>query len=152
EEQQRADPAVEERLGDAHHLVGDVASRRASVLGDDAGEPLAVDGAAVTRAEAAAGYAEVARERGQAPDRPPARPAVGALVHGAAAEHDHRRSRRRVAAPERGDALRGDPRDARGPRGRVVRDKAPQLVEAERVAGDELTVVQPRSEEQTSEL
>src|SRR5207244_6059101 len=114
-----------------------------SDLGDDAGEPLAVDGAAVTRAEAAAGYAEVGRERRQAPDRPPARPAVGALVHGAAAEHDHRRSRRRVAARERGDALRGDPRDARGPGGRVVRDKAPQLVEAERVAGDELTVVQP---------
>ena len=66
---------------------------------------------AVARAEAAARDAEIPGERRQAGDRARGVPAVGALVHGAAAEHDHRGLRRRVAAGEGDDALRGDAGD-----------------------------------------
>ena len=79
------------------------AARAAAMLG----EVLAVARRAVARAEAAAGDAEVARSAraGSAIARA-GLPAVGALVHRAAAEHDHGGSRRRIAARERDDPRR----------------------------------------------
>ena len=50
------------------HLVGDPTAGRPSLVGADVGEALAVRGAAVARAEAAAGNPDVAGQRRQAAD------------------------------------------------------------------------------------
>ena len=97
----------------------------------------------MTRSQAAAFDAEIPRQRRQAGDGARTLPAVRALVHGAAAEEDHRRLRRRIPARERGDAARLDPR-RRGRPGRVVPlDVSGESIEPDGVSADERGVVQP---------
>src|SRR5207245_4964907 len=109
EEEEDADAAVPQGLGDPGHLVWDIAARRPARQGSDVPQRLAVTRAPVARAEAPAGDAEVARERRQARDGPGALPAVRALVHRAAPEKNHRGPGRRVAAGERCDPIGRDP-------------------------------------------
>ncbi len=142
EQQHHAHVAVEQRLGDARHLVGDSPLGRPPLVGADVGEALAVGGPAVAGPETTARNSEVAGEGGQAADRPGGRPGAGALVHAAAAQHDHGRPGRGVAAGQSDDALGRHPGDGRRPGRRVVGHVGGQRLEADRVALDELAVPQ----------
>jgi hypothetical protein len=143
EEQQHAHLSIDEGLGDPRHLVRDVCPRRAALGRRDVRQILAVRAGAVARAEAAPGNAEVPGQRGQAPDRARSLPAVGALVHRAAAEHDHGGPGRRVAPSQGGDALRGHTGDGLPPRRRVRADVGGERVEPQRVIRHEGGVVTP---------
>jgi hypothetical protein len=142
EEQEHAHRPLEERLGDPRHLVGNVPARRAPLLGDDAGQGLTVGGAAVARAEAAAGDTQIAGECRETSHGPAALPAVPALVHRATAEKDHRRSGGGVSPGQRGDAFGRDSGDPGGPRRRVLPEMGGELVEPDRVPGHEVAVEQ----------
>src|ERR1700689_3072132 len=98
-------------------------------------------GTAVARAEAATGYADIASQRGKAPNRSSALPSVAALVHGAAAEDEHRRLGRSIPPRESDDPLGRDTGDARRPLGRVHFDVRRERVETDGVAGDKLGIV-----------
>jgi len=82
---------------------------------------LAVRGAAVARAQAAAGDADIAGERGKTSDRSGALPAIAALVHRAAAKDEHRGLRRRIPPRDLGDSLGRDAGDGGAKRFAVTR-------------------------------
>ena len=143
EEEEHAHPAVLERLGDPRHLIRHVVSGRAPLARRDARETLSVRGGAVPRAQSATRNAQVAGERWQTPDGAGALPTLGALVHGAAAEEDHRRFRCRVAARKSGDPLPVQSCRRRGPGDVMSGEMRGERVEADGMTSDERCVVEP---------
>src|SRR5215510_9875906 len=99
-------------------------------------------GSSVTRPEPSARDPQIATEGGKAGNGAGTLPAVGSLVHRAAANQDHGRSHRGIAAGKGDDPLWSDPGDAGGPRWRMRREMRRKLIEADRVAGDEFPVVE----------
>ena len=143
EEQEHAHPAVLERLRDPRHLVRHVVAGRAPFARRDAGETLSVRGGAVARSQSGTRDAEVAGEGRQTRDGAGALPALGALVHGAAADEDHRRFRRRVAAREGGDLPGVQAGRCRCPGEVVSGEMGGERIEADCMAGDECRIMEP---------
>src|SRR6266852_4034284 len=97
---------------------------------------------AMTRPKPSTWDADIASQGGQTRDSPSGLPAVGALVHRAATQHDHGWPGRGIAPRQRYDTLRGDTGDARGPRWRVRLHVGGQGLKAHAVVCHKLPVVE----------
>ena len=143
QQQQAANAPIEQPRCDRRHLVGQRGTGLPALGRRDTAQAAAVRRAAVARSESGAGDADVAGEPGQARDRAPGLPAVGALVHRTATEHDHRRPGAGIAAGQRHDAFGGNASDAGSPLRRIGLQMGSERLEAQRVPRDERCIVKP---------
>ena len=147
EQQQDADAARLERLGDLRHLVRDVVAGPPSLARGDAGETLAMRHPRMPRSHAGALDAEISRECRQTGNGARALPALDAFVHRAAAEEDHPRPGRGIAARQRDDAIGAHAGGRCRPLHVMLCDVGGERVEAESVPLDESGVVQPLADD-----
>lgn len=99
QQEQNLELPVGQGLCDVGHLIGNIIARRACHTRIQIAHGRTVG--AMTWAETAACNPKIAGQRRQTADRTRRVPAVGTLVHGAAAEKDHGWSRGRVRSGER---------------------------------------------------
>src|SRR5262249_32460221 len=132
------------RLGNTRHLAWTVIARRTALEGENiVVERLTMGGAAVARTESAAGHADIAGQSGKASDRTRTLPSIAPLEHRTAAENDHGRTRRRIKARNIGNPLSIDAGDALSPLRRMRPQMLRKRVEPDRIASDEVRLVQP---------
>ena len=143
-QQQHVEPAASHGLGNAGHMAGNsrLSWHGRGDIGQHVGVASTLWRCSVALAQAPSRDAQLPGKSRQAGDGATGLPPVLMLKHGVAAQHDHGGGLGRVAPGKRADALRLDASDRRRPFGRAGPDVGSKWRKAERVALDELLILE----------